>query len=40
MKEMKDGKRAQVGQPELEWAEKMKRSLIPEDYRYPQKSFI
>jgi hypothetical protein len=37
MKEMKDGKRAQVGQPELEWAREYQRSLIPKDYRFPKR---
>lgn len=37
MQEMNDGKRKQVGHPEIEWAREFERSLIPEDYRFPQK---
>lgn len=36
MQEMKDGKRQEVGQPELDWAREYERSLIPKDHRYPK----
>lgn len=36
MQEMKDGKRHEVGQPEIDWAREYERSLIPENYRYPK----
>ncbi len=38
MQEMKEGKRKYIGQPELEWAREYQKSLIPADYRFPQKS--
>ena len=37
MQEMSEGKRTQIGQPELEWAREYQKSLIPSDYRFPQK---
>lgn len=36
MKEMDDGKRTEVGQPETEWAREYEQSLIPKTYRYPK----
>ena len=36
MQEMKEGKRHEVGQPEIDWAHKYERDLIPENYRYPK----
>ena len=35
MLELKEGKRKQVGYPELDWARAYERSLIPDYYRFP-----
>jgi hypothetical protein len=37
MAEMKEGKRASVGQPEIDWARDYERSLIPQGMRFPRK---
>lgn len=36
-REMDEGKRKSLGQPEMEWAREYEASLIPEDYRFPHK---
>ncbi len=36
MQEMKEGKRHEVGQPEIDWAREYERDLIPENYRFPK----
>lgn len=35
--EMDAGKRKSIGHPEIEWAREYKRSLIPENVRFPKK---
>jgi len=37
MREMNEGKRSTVGNPELEWAREYERSLIPKSHRFPRK---
>lgn len=37
MQEMNEGKRKQVGHPEIGWAREYENSLIPKNYRFPQK---
>jgi hypothetical protein len=37
MKELQDGKRQEIREPELSWAREYERSLIPENYRFPKK---
>ena len=37
LKEVTDGKRPSVGQPELTWAKEYERSLIPDHCRFPKK---
>jgi hypothetical protein len=37
MNELKNGKRKQIGEPELSWARLYERSLIPRNYRFPRK---
>ncbi len=37
MEELNDGKRKQVGEPELTWAREYERSIIPANYRFPKK---
>lgn len=40
MAEMKAGRRASVGQPEIGWARDYERSLIPVGMRFPQKGDV
>lgn len=37
MKELENGKRKQLSDPELSWAREYERSLIPTNYRFPKK---
>jgi hypothetical protein len=37
MNDLKNGKREQIGEPELTWAREYERSLIPVNYRFPKK---
>ncbi len=40
MTEMKEGKRPNVGPPEIGWAIEYERELIPNDYRFPKKGDV
>lgn len=37
LEEMKAGKRSEIKDPEMSWAREYERSLIPSQYRFPQK---
>jgi hypothetical protein len=38
--EFESGKRSEIKDPEMTWAREYERSLIPSDYRYPQKGDV
>ena len=40
MREMQEGKRKSVGNPEIIWAREYQKSLIPSDMRYPEKGDV
>jgi len=39
-REMDEGKRKSIGQPEIDWAREYERSLIPEGSRFPKKGDV
>ena len=39
-REMKEGKRKSIGQPEIGWARDYTKSLIPPEARFPQKGDV